>query len=490
MNEHKIDILITDICMPQMSGLELYDVIRETWPHTKMIFLTGYLEFDYVYKVHKHARYVLKAEDDREIVGALRETIDEIENDLLLEQAVLDSSRLQQRSKYYERMLLLKELVDGTADAQMLTQEQMDLLGVDLTLDQPVYCVMIRCAAMRQLDFARQYSAGERMALLIARYFRELFRYSFFGYNKNLTYLLLQPTKQLLRVERSLEGICETFQKAVKKNLSLDVAIYICNRAFSFAEAVDNFSAISDRMLGMAEDEVYIGNPEQRPEGDDRNLPEEVRRELSRVHQLLERRFDNLDREGILESIMQIQQLTQGTDSMYDLQILELYCAVSGRVLSYAKKIGLPEEAVSCLGSCYRGWNQAFGNLARVVEYAFRHVESTIENKNEDVVNRIKTYIWEHLDGDTSLYVLSGHVHLCPEHLLRVFKKQEGVTVLQYINDLKLSRARQMLSDTDIQIKDIATKLGFTSAGYFGRFFKSKLGVTPNYYREKMGKLK
>jgi len=71
-----------------------------------------------------------------------------------------------------------------------------------------------------------------------------------------------------------------------------------------------------------------------------------------------------------------------------------------------------------------------------------------------------------------------------------VFKKQEGVTVLQYINDLKLSRARQMLSDTDIQIKDIATKLGFTSAGYFGRFFKSKLGVTPNYYREKMGKLK
>ena len=49
-------------------------------------------------------------------------------------------------------------------------------------------------------------------------------------------------------------------------------------------------------------------------------------------------------------------------------------------------------------------------------------------------------------------------------------------------------QAKQMLADTDIQIKDIATRLGFTSAGYFGRFFKSKLGVTPNVYRDQKRK--
>ena len=104
MQERKIDIVLMDICMPQMSGLELYDVIRERWPMCKLIFLTGHLEFDYVYKVHKHARYVLKVEEDSKIVEAVKESIEEIENDLLLESVTRDRTIHQHRNKYYERM--------------------------------------------------------------------------------------------------------------------------------------------------------------------------------------------------------------------------------------------------------------------------------------------------------------------------------------------------------------------------------------------------
>lgn len=70
LEKRKIDVVIMDINMPQMSGLELYDIIRERWPYCKVIFLTGYSDFDYVYKVHKHAKYVLKAEDDDKILEA------------------------------------------------------------------------------------------------------------------------------------------------------------------------------------------------------------------------------------------------------------------------------------------------------------------------------------------------------------------------------------------------------------------------------------
>ena len=98
LEERKMDIVLMDICMPQMSGMELYDVIREKWPYIKMIFLTGHLEFDYVYKVHKHARYVLKVEEDEKIVEAVKESIDEIENDLLLERVTLAQSKHQYRN--------------------------------------------------------------------------------------------------------------------------------------------------------------------------------------------------------------------------------------------------------------------------------------------------------------------------------------------------------------------------------------------------------
>lgn len=193
LEDRKIDIVLMDICMPQMSGLELYDVIRDRWPHSKMIFLTGHVEFDYVYKVHQHARYVLKAEEDAKIVEAVQESINEIENDLLLEQATLNRCAHQQRNRYYERLLLLKELVEGSAEAGDVTQELLDQLEADLDLARPVYCLMIRCAAMRQLAYARQAQAGESLRLLIEKMYLTNWHGTFFGYSKNLTYLLVQP---------------------------------------------------------------------------------------------------------------------------------------------------------------------------------------------------------------------------------------------------------------------------------------------------------
>ena len=63
-------------------------------------------------------------------------------------------------------------------------------------------------------------------------------------------------------------------------------------------------------------------------------------------------------------------------------------------------------------------------------------------------------------------------------------RKKEGITILQYINDLKLAAAKQLLTDSELQVREIADRLGFASQGYFGRFFRNKTGLTPNAYRE------
>ena len=186
LEERKIDIILMDICMPQMSGLELFDVIRQRWPRIKMIFLTGYLEFDYVYKVHKHARYVLKAEDDEKIVEAVKESIEEIENDLLLEQMTRSHSRHQHRSKYYERLLLLRELVEGSISSSLVTQEMIRQTGSDLDISEKMYCILIRCGVMCQKSHVEQAVIGEKLSALIENIFLENWKGTYFGYNKNL----------------------------------------------------------------------------------------------------------------------------------------------------------------------------------------------------------------------------------------------------------------------------------------------------------------
>lgn len=184
LEERKVDIVLMDICMPQMSGLELYDVIRQRWPRSKMIFLTGHLEFDYVYKVHKHARYVLKAEEDEKIVEAVKESIDEIENDLMLERMTLNHSRHQHRNKYYERLLLLRELVEGSISSSQVSQAMFDQMGSDLDISEQMYCVMIRCPAMRYMSHKDQEDFGEKMSALIEKIFLENWRGTYFGYNR------------------------------------------------------------------------------------------------------------------------------------------------------------------------------------------------------------------------------------------------------------------------------------------------------------------
>lgn len=68
---------------------------------------------------------------------------------------------------------------------------------------------------------------------------------------------------------------------------------------------------------------------------------------------------------------------------------------------------------------------------------------------------------------------------------MRLFKKEEGVTILQYINDLKLKRAKELLLNPDLQVRDVAELLDYHDNGYFIRFFRSKTGVSPKVYRNR-----
>lgn len=83
LNEIKFDIVISDICMPGITGIELAKIIREKWPLSQVILLTGYDDFKYAQQAiqHKVTRYILKSDGDEALLDAIRECIDLIERD-------------------------------------------------------------------------------------------------------------------------------------------------------------------------------------------------------------------------------------------------------------------------------------------------------------------------------------------------------------------------------------------------------------------------
>jgi two-component system response regulator YesN len=492
LEKRKIDIVIMDINMPQMSGLELYDIVRERWPFCKVIFLTGYSDFDYVYKVHKHAKYVLKAEEDEKILEALRESVEEIENSLLLER-LTDLQREQQKKPLlHERSMFLRELFEGYRSLSQLTGELSVQLGINLDPEKEVYYLLLRHEAWYCENYQEQQNSTQDCYQLLERYFLDFMRGAFFEYNKNYIVLLLQPEKLLHEetIVKMLAGAGELFQKALKKNLGRTVSILVGERPVTLSQLLQEFIGICDRMIWLSGEEL-VQEGLQKEALAKETLPEHKKQELMQMLWRLEYYLEGMEEENSLNVLRQLQTELQSVKSMHDLFALEAYCTISSRLIGWIKRLELHEELAFRVGtlnlynvSMHANWQDAFGYLRHVAESIFSLKNQSVEKQTEDVVNQVKKYIVEHLDGDTSLYNLAEQVHFSQEYLLRIFKKKEGVTILQYINDLKLAAAKQLLTDSELQVREIADRLGFASQGYFGRFFRNKTGLTPNAYRE------
>jgi len=104
------------------------------------------------------------------------------------------------------------------------------------------------------------------------------------------------------------------------------------------------------------------------------------------------------------------------------------------------------------------------------------------------IVRVVHEYVADHLDGELSLTRLAELVHHSPTYLSRTYRKHTGSTLFEYIADRRMGEAKRLLSAGGMKIHEIAAAVGYESAPHFTRFFKKQFGLTPQEYRERVGK--
>lgn len=114
-----------------------------------------------------------------------------------------------------------------------------------------------------------------------------------------------------------------------------------------------------------------------------------------------------------------------------------------------------------------------------------------IEEKNKSIdekdiyVKQIIKYLHENYDYDIKMEQISEEMHLHANYLHRIFKESMNCTIMSYLNDIRIEKARLLLSQTDIPITEIAGFIGMNSSQYFSKVFKQQTGLTPTGYRKK-----
>ncbi|MCR8644628.1 bifunctional transcriptional activator/DNA repair enzyme AdaA [Paenibacillus sp. N1-5-1-14] len=104
---------------------------------------------------------------------------------------------------------------------------------------------------------------------------------------------------------------------------------------------------------------------------------------------------------------------------------------------------------------------------------------------NEEWVAQMKFYIDNHFHENLSLEKLADHCHGSPYHLHRVFKQVTGLTPVNYIQQLRINKACELLDHSNLSIAEIAEQVGIPNTPYFITLFKKKTGLTPAAYRDK-----
>jgi len=88
-----------------------------------------------------------------------------------------------------------------------------------------------------------------------------------------------------------------------------------------------------------------------------------------------------------------------------------------------------------------------------------------------------------HLNRKISLDEVAEHLYMNPSYFSRLFKKETGETFIEYVNKMKVHRAKELLDQTNLPVAKICEALGYDNHSYFIKMFKTVAGVTPQEYR-------
>lgn len=114
---------------------------------------------------------------------------------------------------------------------------------------------------------------------------------------------------------------------------------------------------------------------------------------------------------------------------------------------------------------------------------AARNVTVKKEEKLGNLIEEAKDYIADNYSRDISLDEISGKVDVSPYYFTRLFKEETGETFLEYLTSFRIDKAKELMKDPDISVKDICSQVGYADPNYFSRIFKKTVGKTPTEYR-------
>lgn len=498
LNSYEIDIVITDVCMPEMDGLELVQRIFTYWKHIKCLLLTAHADFEYAQAAIKHQiqGYMLKPVDDQELIVQISSVVDTIKNEKKNEDNYSRAIVAMRHHLPKIQAELLQNLLNGTRMQEVKLKEQLKLLEVFVEIGQDVYMMLVRFKS--QLSDYNSFEVS-LMEYAIANLAKETFQEHFNTWycrdvHEYLAFVLIPKVERDSNEGESNEGMLLDHLNRLVNQFQMNVQRYL-NKPISVMSGhggrfPDDIMKVYNNLL------LLFG----KRFGDDKDLPVYIagRNEMATIGTLVSLYepplFVHLMEAGHweavstkLDSVMKELE-TDWHDSSE--QLTEAFFAIFSAFSYIAHKRGhsladligdeyvrgkelLPAKTVKHL----KEWT------ANVLEIFRLSAQNETRTAKTAAVKEAQKFIISHLSGDLSVQTISDVLNMHPAYLSRLYKLETGENISDYISRLKMEKAVMLLQTSTRKIYEISIEIGYQNPHYFIKLFKKHFGFTPQEYR-------
>jgi two-component system, response regulator YesN len=458
------DLILMDIKMPGMNGLEAIECISADNPNIKFVLVTAYDAFEYARQGIKLGvkDYLLKPSKASEIVATVGKVLKQCEEERMSHvNNKLQQEALQKALPLVETDVVTQLLFDHVHEVHL--DMLIEMLDIRSTNEKFVISVLLPTGSENHYYSIKEKVRQTGSGWVGALYGRQLpiivFRESDKSFRSQAVYLsneILSLAKNdvgagwfigIGNVCDSLDQIRQSYQESLIATMDMTIPV-----KYRFYSDVPELGTLSDgqqakQLEKQLFDQIRLGHWEQ-----------------------------------VQLSIMDLIQryMNAGTDLLQIQQrVLELLW-IASRVMS--------EMGVETDSPFFSFQAQDLRQLRAETDHLLdqmrqRYVEH-YERLEPNAIHQIKLYIIEHSHEDISLDALAKQVGFSPIYLSKMFKEKLGVNYIDFLTECRIDKAKKLMIDPEKSLKEITFEVGYHEPNYFSKVFKKMCGVSPKEYRK------
>lgn len=472
LKSNDVDIILTDIKMSDMSGLDVAKFVYENKPMTKTVILSGYKEFEYAQKAieYKVQHYLLKPTNFSKINEVFPKIIEE-----------LDSERQTETIMPLLINQYINDLSFGAINKKENVYKRGKLLGFESVLEH--HCALIVCSI---LDFNRflesNWSYGrEQFNMALENFFTskggDINFHSMFNDDEQFyvfAYVKEDDTKNFVKeINRKISEIADS----VRAFLGLELHV----------EKLDTFKNFYD--LSSSNEKIFY-NTTNNDSNNALNISVKVYRKIIRQYKLFFSKLNECEKEELVSLVDSLFLQLEDTNIEFSKKvIIDLFANLSDKLST------IDMDIVAMTGG-NMNYNKIIGmeNIEQLHEYCHHmfdlmvcYIEDHRSESSERVIEKAIRYINDNYNKDISLEDVANHVFLNSVYFCRFFKQKTNETFTDYLTRIRVRRAMELIDQGIYKTYETSERVGYKSSKYFSRVFKQHTGMSPSEYRKRQG---